>query len=79
MCFAGMPPQPSANGAETSDDTQRADRDPWIALASGLELGTNEQAADYRAGLLAEWLIGETGSEEVSFRAFLSIACSRYT
>jgi hypothetical protein len=39
--------------------------DPYVAILSGLELGTNEQASDYRTGLLAEWLLGEVGSEEV--------------
>lgn len=60
MSFAGMPPQPG-----TSKDAQMQE-ESWLALASGLEFGTNEQAADYRAGLLAEWLIGESGSDEVS-------------
>ena len=65
MCFSGMPPQPTtATNGSTSED-KSADSDPWIALASGLELGTNEQAADYRAGLLAEWLLGEMGSDQV--------------
>ena len=66
MCFSGMAPQPGANNAESSTNGRSPESDSWIALASGLELGTNEQAADYRAGLLTEWLTGEMGSEEVN-------------
>ena len=73
MCFAGLPPQPSsksskakANGkqAETAENEERDD-DPYVALVSGLELGTNEEAPDTRVGLLAEWLLGEGADEEV--------------
>jgi hypothetical protein len=73
MCFAGLPPQPSsksskakANGkqAETAEDEERDD-DPYVALISGLELGTNEEAPDTRVGLLAEWLLGEGADEDV--------------
>lgn len=66
MCFSGMAPQPAASNAESSTNGEASGSDPWIALASGLELGINEQAADYRAGLLTEWLTGEMGSEEVT-------------
>lgn len=76
ICFAGMPSQPSsslsksANGKEkearsnTEDESERDD-DTFVAFASGLELGTNEQASDYRVGLLAEWLLGEVGGQKV--------------
>ena len=50
----------TANGAGADTGS-----DPYVAILSGLELGTNEQASDYRTGLLAEWLLGEVGSEEV--------------
>ena len=53
-------------GADTSAD-------PYVAILSGLELGTNEQASDYRTGLLAEWLLGEVGSEEVRVLPSLTI------
>lgn len=73
MCFAGMPPQPSSSTSKSSKAKSKAavqeedkEGDPYVALISGLELGTNEQASDYRVGLLAEWLLGEVGSEEVS-------------
>jgi DNA polymerase delta subunit 2 len=77
ICFAGMPPQPSSstkatNGKAKADDSQLAeeevekDDDTFVALVSGLELGTNEQASDHRVGLLAEWLLGEVGGLKVS-------------
>lgn len=76
ICFAGMPPQPSSSSSEaingkaketehrTKEDVERED-DSFVAFASGLELGTNEQASDYRVGLLAEWLLGEVGGPKV--------------
>lgn len=69
-----MPPQPSSsqrNGKETakaSTEDDDRDDDVYVAICSGLELGTNEHAADERAGLLMEWLAGEAGSEEVCER-----------
>lgn len=68
MCFAGMAPQPSSPNAmngTTSTDSEDGENDPLVALVSGLELGSNEDASDYRVGLLAEWLTGEAGSDEV--------------
>lgn len=76
ICFAGMPPQPSSsatgnkNGkaketeSQSSDEIEKDD-DTFVAFASGFELGTNEQASDYRVGLLAEWLLGEVGGPKV--------------
>lgn len=76
ICFAGMPPQPSfsssksTNGkakedASQTEDEKERDDDAFVAIASGFELGTNEQASDYRVGLLAEWLLGEVGGQKV--------------
>ncbi|KAL7004740.1 DNA polymerase delta small subunit Cdc1 [Cystobasidiomycetes sp. EMM_F5] len=61
ICFAGMAPQPSSSAAPKRDATEE---DAYVALISGLELGINDAAADFRVGLLAEWLLGESGSEE---------------
>ncbi|BGP12477.1 hypothetical protein JCM10213_006956 [Rhodosporidiobolus nylandii] len=56
-CFAGMPPQPARS--ETKDGEGE-----WVALASGLEMGSASQVADVRAELLLEWLLGEAGEED---------------
>lgn len=64
-----MPPKPSSSKKleveEPSDEATEKDDDGFIALASGLELGSNEDTSDYRVGLLTEWLLGEIGSTEV--------------
>lgn len=61
-----MAPQPSSSAAPKRDATEE---DAYVALISGLELGINDAAADFRVGLLAEWLLGESGSEEVRIPA----------
>jgi DNA polymerase delta subunit 2 len=38
----------------------------WVALVSGLSAGSVEVPEDLKAQLLAEWLMGEAGGEEVS-------------
>lgn len=66
MCFAGLPPQPSSALSQAYEDEEDEDErtdDPYVAIVSGLELGTSETAADYRVGLLTEWLLGESGSD----------------
>lgn len=42
------------------------DEGEWIALLSGLEMGDHTDAADLRIQLMAEWLVGELGDEDVS-------------
>lgn len=73
ICFAGMPPQPSGSSSskakeKAKEDLVEKDDDSFVAIASGLELGTNEQASDHRVGLLAEWLLGEVGGAKVSLQ-----------
>ncbi|GAA5972676.1 hypothetical protein JCM11641_002969 [Rhodosporidiobolus odoratus] len=55
-CYPGMAPQPPQ--AEQKGDGE------WVALASGLEMGSASDVADIRAELLLEWLLGEAGEEE---------------
>ncbi|CAD6580503.1 MAG: hypothetical protein CYPHOPRED_001242 [Cyphobasidiales sp. Tagirdzhanova-0007] len=68
MCFAGIAPQSSEiktqKGMATKADGDE-ESDPYVALVSGLELGLSEDSLDYRIGLLAEWLTGEAGSDDV--------------
>ncbi|BGP21411.1 DNA polymerase delta subunit 2 [Rhodotorula toruloides] len=54
-CFAGMPDQPPLKPATREGE--------WVALASGMEMGTASDVADVRAELLSEWLLGEAGDE----------------
>ena len=75
MCFAGMAHQPisanSSNGSTAEKESAEGD-DPCVALLSGLDFGSNEDPSDYRVGLLAEWLTGEAGSEEVKIHDLAS-------
>lgn len=59
-CFAGMPDQPALNPTTPEGE--------WVALASGMEMGTASDVADVRAELLSEWLLGEAGDDEVASR-----------
>lgn len=56
-CFAGLPPQPAL--APTTPEGE------WVAIASGLEMGSASDAADVRTELLVEYLLGEAGDDEV--------------
>ncbi|BGP28569.1 DNA polymerase delta small subunit Cdc1 [Rhodotorula toruloides] len=55
-CFAGMPDQPPLNPTTPEGE--------WVALASGMEMGTASEVADVRSELLSEWLLGEAGDDE---------------
>ncbi|PRQ76978.1 hypothetical protein AAT19DRAFT_12396 [Rhodotorula toruloides] len=55
-CFAGMPDQPPLNPTTPEGE--------WVALASGMGMGTASDVADVRAELLSEWLLGEAGDDE---------------
>lgn len=62
----------SNKGKGRDDEVEEAgqgkdEEDPYLAIVSGLELGTDEQSSDYKVGMLAEWLLGEMGSDEVGF------------
>jgi len=79
LCFAGFPDiaAPEAgpsytNGTskgkekakeETGSETEEK---TWVALASGLSVGSQEAPADLKVQLLAEWLMGENGGVSVS-------------
>lgn len=56
-CFAGLPPQPALKPAQPDGE--------WVAIASGLEMGSASDAADVRTEMLVEYLLGEAGEEEV--------------
>ncbi|ORX39674.1 DNA polymerase alpha/epsilon subunit B-domain-containing protein [Kockovaella imperatae] len=76
LCFAGLPelytPQagPSNGGSHTkgkskADANGQGDTDhrneTWIAIVSGLSVGSQEAPADLKSQLLVEWLLGEDG------------------
>lgn len=72
-----MPDQPTAPGEGEGAGAGKGkgkgasnDEGEWVALASGLEMGNANQVADVKAELLAEWLLGEAGDEEVRWAAF---------
>lgn len=66
FCFAGLPPQadvkPASSSAKEESDGE------WVALVSGLEMGSGNAENETRCMMLAEWLSGEVGGVEVSFR-----------
>lgn len=59
ICYAGLPTQDPLPGDVNAEGE-------WVALASGLEMGGSKDVADLRTMMLAEWLLGELGGEEVS-------------
>lgn len=68
-CFAGMPHQePLAPSTPEGE---------WVAIASGLEMGGANAVADVRAELMAEWLLGEAGGDEVRFSLPIPLALAR--
>lgn len=84
ICFPGLAPQsalpplpslplptPSTSTSKDVDmNGETEDEGEWIALLSGLEMGGGSDAADLRVQLMAEWLIGELGDEDVSPPSF---------
>lgn len=84
LCFAGLPElaKPEAGPSNTNgsskgkqkaenEDGSEAVAKTWVALASGLSVGSQEAPADLKVQLLAEWLMGENGGVSVS-NAYLS-------
>ncbi|GAA6014788.1 hypothetical protein JCM8202_004765 [Rhodotorula sphaerocarpa] len=55
-CFAGLPSQPALEPASPEGE--------WVAIASGLQMGSAGDAADLRTEMLVEFLLGEAGEEE---------------
>lgn len=64
-CYAGLPHQPPLQPTTPEGE--------WVAIASGVEMGTANDVADARAEMLAEWLLGESGEDEV--RLLQSLEC----
>ena len=46
----------------TSGDIEKT----WVAIISGLSVGSQEAPADLKVQLLVEWLMGENGGPAVS-------------
>jgi DNA polymerase delta subunit 2 len=71
LCYAGLPPQPALSTPKTSDDRMEEENEgEWVAIVSGLEMGSNNDPNDLRAQLLLEWLVGELGDDEVSSSSY---------
>lgn len=77
VVFPGLPtPTDTAGKSKASADADAMDvdeeADEWVALASGLEVGEGGPGQEdwtsnaVKGELLAEWLRGEIGSDEVS-------------
>ena len=61
------PQGPQADRAETkSHNNGSAKTKTWVALVSGLSVGSQEAPADLKAQLLVDWLVGENGVMQVS-------------
>ncbi|TFK26408.1 hypothetical protein FA15DRAFT_667499 [Coprinopsis marcescibilis] len=58
VCLAGLPPQLSALNEEEDMYVDESSSDPWIAVASGLDVGS-DNSSDARIQLLVEYLTGE--------------------
>ncbi|KAM0787009.1 hypothetical protein ACM66B_006277 [Microbotryomycetes sp. NB124-2] len=73
--FPGAPPQPTPAVHEKDDVDMKVDgkdatdEGEWIAIASGLDMGSTEDAADARTAMLAEWLCGEVGEDDDTAQA----------
>ncbi|GJE86843.1 DNA polymerase subunit delta-2 [Phanerochaete sordida] len=71
FCFAGMPPQSSAEDQDM-DDSEGSDSDEWIAVVSGLDVGALDPP-DAQLQMLSEYLTGEAcGFDEQSGAARIS-------
>jgi DNA polymerase delta subunit 2 len=71
LCYAGLPPQPALSTPKNSDDRMEEENEgEWVAIVSGLEMGSNNDPNDLRAQLLLEWLVGELGDDEVSSSSY---------
>ena len=81
VCFAGLPvqlPRSVTAGKGKGVNGSASSGGSWVALASGLELGGNEQADDLKADLLAEWLTGELGDLEVSLSLYCFVTAAEH-
>ncbi|KAF7304732.1 Glutamate decarboxylase [Mycena kentingensis (nom. inval.)] len=65
ICFAGLAPQVQQDVAMEVDDVSK---DPWIAVVSGLDVGS-ASPADAPIQLLVEFLTGEGGGPAMQARA----------
>ncbi|KAJ7098142.1 DNA polymerase alpha/epsilon subunit B-domain-containing protein [Mycena belliarum] len=69
ICFAGMPPQPQHNVEEEKMDVDADPQaDSWIAVVSGLDIGS-PAAADTQTQMLVEYLTGEEGGPKQQISA----------
>lgn len=54
-------------GKEQDAQDKDEDGDEWIAIVSGLEMGSKNEVNDLKSQLLSEYLLGELGSDQVSY------------
>ncbi|KZT59168.1 hypothetical protein CALCODRAFT_493962 [Calocera cornea HHB12733] len=64
VCWAGMPPQPKAEGEDEMDVDEEGQKGEWVALTSGLDIGGSAAPSDMRIELLVELLTSELGGND---------------
>lgn len=62
--YCGMPDQPE-RPTRRQRPTEGEEEGEWIAIASGLEMGNEQDVGDLKSELFVEWLNGELGANEV--------------
>ena len=91
---AGLAPSGTAKGKEKAEEDgdgqyhaptcthlmldTTSDAKTWVAIASGLSVGSQEAPADLKVQLLAEWLMGEMGGASVN-RSWLACQAIQLT
>ncbi|GAA5836017.1 hypothetical protein JCM3766R1_005130 [Sporobolomyces carnicolor] len=66
--YCGMPDQPE-RPTRRQRPTEGEEEGEWIAIASGLEMGNEQDVGDLKSELFVEWLNGELGANEDSQEA----------
>lgn len=61
----GKGKEKASNGTGAAD-TPEGEK-TWVAIVSGLSVGSEEAPADVKTEMLVEWLTGESGGASVSF------------
>ena len=63
--YCGMPDQPERPTRRQRPTEEEEEEGEWIAIASGLEMGNEQDVGDLKSELFVEWLNGELGANEV--------------
>ncbi|CAG8491249.1 7691_t:CDS:10 [Ambispora leptoticha] len=63
ICYAGIPPQKKSNQMET-DDNDEQDTDKYVALVSGLNIGSDDGQNSMERELFIDYITGMVGSTQ---------------